>query len=237
MTNGQDSTDPKNFKTFDAVAGVTYTQAFAINNKDQIVGDYKDAKGVFHGFVTNGQDPTDPKNFTTIDYPGKGTAYTKAFGINDKGQVVGDYKDAGGVIHGFRFKGGDPTDIKNYDTVDVKGGTFGSADGINNAGQISGVYSDANGTHGFVVNDDLKTYVGGIPLDDPDAAKAPNAAIGPFGINTAATIVGAFIDGKGGNNGFVATLSSTPEPSTLILFSIGVLGSCSLARRRRKLAV
>jgi hypothetical protein len=37
--------------------------------------------------------------FTTIDVPG--AVQTFPYGINATGQIVGDYKDAGGISHGF----------------------------------------------------------------------------------------------------------------------------------------
>ena len=36
--------------------------------------------------------------FTPIDVPG--ATFTDAIGINDRGQIVGDFTDAGGTVHG-----------------------------------------------------------------------------------------------------------------------------------------
>jgi uncharacterized membrane protein len=61
--------------------------------------------------------------------------------INDRGEFVGAYFDAGGPTHGFlRVKEG------VFTTVDVAGAEQTGAVGINNRGQIVGAYPDAGGT-------------------------------------------------------------------------------------------
>ena len=55
--------------------------------------------------------------FTTIDVPG--STFTIAYGINASGEIVGQYRDAGGVTHGFLLSGG------VYTTLDVPGGVAG----------------------------------------------------------------------------------------------------------------
>jgi hypothetical protein len=55
------------------------------------VGSYWDGT-TNHGFVL------DQGNYTTLDVPG--STFTWANGINDSGQIVGSYEDAGGT-HGF----------------------------------------------------------------------------------------------------------------------------------------
>jgi probable HAF family extracellular repeat protein len=54
--------------------------------------------GVQHGLLLAGA-PVPPSNFQTIDFPG--STGTRAIGINNAGQIVGDYVDANGVRHGF----------------------------------------------------------------------------------------------------------------------------------------
>jgi probable HAF family extracellular repeat protein len=84
--------------------------------------------------------------FTTLDVPVPGAAgSTAAFGINDAGQIVGDFRDSTGFFHGFlRDSGG------LFTTLDVPGATFTSARGINNADQIVGLFVDPTGEHGFL---------------------------------------------------------------------------------------
>jgi hypothetical protein len=77
------------------------------------------------------------------------------FGINDRGQIVGEYVDAGNVPHGFLLdKAG------RFTPIDVPGAKATNAAKINNRGQIVGAYSndttdlDANGVprRGFVLD-------------------------------------------------------------------------------------
>ena len=84
-----------NFTTRD-VSGAKATYASGINNKGQIVGwgEYGDYSGINHGFLRD----TDG-SYSTIDFPGI-TSYTKVCGINDNGQIVGEYWD-GSKMHGF----------------------------------------------------------------------------------------------------------------------------------------
>jgi uncharacterized membrane protein len=67
------------------------TQAWGINNSDEIVGIYGDETGTY-GFLKVGD------TYTQIAYPG--AARTLAHGINDPGVIVGFYDD-GAIMHGF----------------------------------------------------------------------------------------------------------------------------------------
>src|SRR3989442_15638948 len=84
--------------------------------------------------------------FNTLDQPGIFTSATEAFGLNDTGQIVGQYSDLGGT-HGFLLSG------RTYTTLDdpsATGDTF--AFGMNATGQIVGSYTNATGTHGFLLS-------------------------------------------------------------------------------------
>ena len=56
-------------------------QAFDINDRGQVVGEYEDADGRFHGYVWH------QGRFRTIDVPGQSS--TTATGINNRGQITG----------------------------------------------------------------------------------------------------------------------------------------------------
>ena len=73
------------------VPGSTFTTAWDVNPRGDIVGVYRNAAG-FHGYVRTGA------GYTTLDAPG--ASATRAFGINARGDVVGTYVVAG-VTHGF----------------------------------------------------------------------------------------------------------------------------------------
>ena len=81
---------------------------------------------------------------TTLNVPGASS--TIASGINNSGQIVGQYSNTGGT-HGFLLSGG------VYTTLDAPGAISTEAYGINDAGQIVGQYSDnTGGTHGFLLS-------------------------------------------------------------------------------------
>ncbi|HLJ66185.1 MAG TPA: hypothetical protein VKX16_02345 [Chloroflexota bacterium] len=67
-------------------SGAAATQAFGVNNSDQIVGTWTDAGGNVHGFVLT--DPTGHAQWQSVSLPG-GDTDTFLNGINDKGQIVG----------------------------------------------------------------------------------------------------------------------------------------------------
>src|SRR5258708_35372287 len=86
------------FNTFDDPSASTgTTQAFGVNDTDQIVGSYSNASGS-HGFLESGG------MYTTLDDP-LATTGTTAQGINATGQTVGFYNTTNGP-HGLLFTGG-----------------------------------------------------------------------------------------------------------------------------------
>lgn len=79
-----------------AYPGATMTQAFGVNDSDQVVGGYTTGTGnaaVAHGFVWRAG------KFTSIDI--KGASATTVNGINDLGDIVGFFTDAKGNTDGF----------------------------------------------------------------------------------------------------------------------------------------
>src|SRR5437588_170141 len=107
------------FNTFDDPLALTgTTEAFGVNDTDQIVGQYDDASG-HHGFLFS------DVVYTPHDLPS--ATCTDATGINATGQIVGLYSDATGE-HGFLLSGG------TYTTLDDPLATAGTlAFGINDA--------------------------------------------------------------------------------------------------------
>jgi len=85
------------YKEFEA-PGSTNTQAFGVNDMDEIVGSYVDAAGKTHGFSLT--TPTAHAMFKTIDDP-MGIGNTILNGINDKGEVVGFYTNKAMNTIGF----------------------------------------------------------------------------------------------------------------------------------------
>ncbi len=79
------------FTSFDAFVP-ELTQPSGINAHSDIVGQWYE-NGVAHGFLKIGA------VFTEIIYPG--AAVTTAWGINNRGQMVGNWLDSSNVVHGW----------------------------------------------------------------------------------------------------------------------------------------
>jgi len=94
------------------VPGATFTNAWDMNSRGDIVGSYRDASGRFHGYLLS------DGVFTTVDYPG--AVYTDPRGINARGEIVGAYRRSGERpvdSHGFlRTRDGDfiPVDFPGH---------------------------------------------------------------------------------------------------------------------------
>ena len=67
-------------------------------------------------------------------------------GINDRGQVVGEYLDATGRYHGYVWERG------RFTTIDVPGTAGTSALDINNRGQVTGLTGDLTAPDGFLLD-------------------------------------------------------------------------------------
>ena len=190
-----------------------FTVATSINNLGQIVGYYDDISTGQHGFLK------DSAGFTSFDVPAFiGGDSIRPHGVNDKGQIVGDYNDASGY-HGFLKDG------TSFAPLFVPGSILTDAIGINNAGQIVGAYNDVAGnTHGF-----LRSRTGSyVTIDYPGAYYTAVS-----GINNAGLMVGQYVDGTG-EHGF--TVSVVPEPSTLAIAGLSgtlLLGYAWCRRRLR----
>jgi uncharacterized membrane protein len=82
-------------------------------------------------------------SYTMIDVPGSIAETTNANGINNLGQVVGDYQDSVGS-HGYIYSHG------KYATFNVPGAIDTLPTGINDKGQIVGNYYDGSKLQGFL---------------------------------------------------------------------------------------
>jgi probable HAF family extracellular repeat protein len=192
------------FATVHASAlGAVETAVYGVNDSGQVVGVYVDASGKERGFsaIAVGEDMADftGATFTTVAAPG--ATATRAYGVNDVGQIVGSYDDAAGVTHGFSFAS------STFTTLDV--GALGTtAHGINNAGLIVGGYVSPTGDCGFVsiagcrkVAIGPSTMEGSIKLSPGDwvsggySFKTNFPKAGSFTIAASVTIAGKCIGG------------------------------------------
>lgn len=111
--------------------------ALSINNRGEIAGGLTDTAGDSHGFVHH-FDGVDE----LIDFPGGFN--TQAFGINDKGTVIGVYATTAGgaATHAFVRREG------KFSNIDLPGGVT-TPFSINDLGEIAGEFATTQGTNGF----------------------------------------------------------------------------------------
>ena len=123
------------------VANVSGIAVHGINDAGELVGVYTiggcdESNPAYHGFLLgNG-------TFTKIDAPN--AFATVAYGINERGAIVGTYNRAGERNHGFLLSKGVLTDI------DFPGSQHTRAKDINDRGWIVGDYRVPGATHGFL---------------------------------------------------------------------------------------
>ena len=211
-----------------------------------------DQAGVFSPYVRAGLADPDPLDINDVgdiigstsgregfvDFRGN-NLYLYSFGTGVKffprgiatGEVsVGYYLGYDGFFHGFITDGGVPF-VRFFD---VPGATDTFAEDFNalnfGLGTMVGTYwENVGGTrtiHGFVWEHASLPYGGDefFRLDVPGAYRTEAS-----GINDAGQIVGTYYD-ETGQHAFV-TSTATPEPGTLALFAIGLIGVARLRRR------
>lgn len=116
-----------------AFAGVLPVDTSLAFNSQESVGEQQRRRQ--HGELT----------FTQIDFTG--ASITGVSGINNRGQMVGFFLDAGSVKHGFLLDDG------AFTPIDPPGATVTEANGINDRGQIVGAFVDAGGArHGYLLD-------------------------------------------------------------------------------------
>jgi hypothetical protein len=172
--------DPKGRFTRIHKQGAVRTQAYGINDKGNVVGDYLLPDGSVHGYRwRNGR-------FTTIDGPGGANATLT--GINERGDIVGAYvvdpTDPTSGLRGFVLR------KDRYRTFGVRGVRHTLPLGINNHGQVAGYTLTADdlmtGARGFV----LRRGVGG-PITRIDVPGAKLTAV--TGIDHRGRLVGLYV--------------------------------------------
>jgi hypothetical protein len=147
---------------------IPFTEAFGINNREEVNGLFLDANGNPHGFSwLRGV-------FQQIDVPGAGT--TSPQGLNEAGGMVGIYTDLDGIQHGYVQRG------SNFATLDFPGAVGTTIlFQINDAGTIIGNYVDDQGnTHSFTADQQHGSGEAGQAKDAPRAPrKTPSQTCSP----------------------------------------------------------
>jgi hypothetical protein len=181
------------------------TQVGFLNAQGEVVGTFRDATADTpdtpqkrRGFIWK------DGHFTIFNVPGDHPlGGTIAFGINDKGETVGNYLDP---VAG-RFKGFFRSSKGKFTTFEVPGAIRTIGEGINNRGTIVGVYVAADeSVHGFVLrNGDFTTDVlqngNFTTVDVPGAVETQ-----VFSINSKDEIVGLYVvDKDGPDHAFIGT--------------------------------
>jgi uncharacterized membrane protein len=197
----------------------TGTLVLGLNDRGQIVGAYVDADGRGHGFLRDKRfGVRDNGVFTTIDHPDAGSepgTGSLAFGINNRGRIVGAYLDAGGTAHGFvRDKSrGARQDEGVFTTIDFPGAPGTLVLAINNRDQIVGASIDSENTkHGFLLHQGKFTAI-----DHPDAtSEVRGGGTVLYGLNDRGRIVGQYSDSR--CHGFLLdgdTFTTIDDPDAL----------------------
>jgi probable HAF family extracellular repeat protein len=132
--------------------------------------------------------------FHPFDVPAEAGGFTSAFGINNKGIIVGNFFSVEGFVDGFVFE----KNTFTYVTVPGAGFFRGYLNAVNDKGDAVGGFEDPDTGifHSF-----LRTRKGKISiLPDPEPDALSTEALG---INNRGAIVGFFVDADGVRHGFI----------------------------------
>jgi hypothetical protein len=208
VTSFSTASAASNFTTIDVTgAGTGAQQGTAIVGIDaagDVAGIWLDSSGLSHGFVRSASGTITKFDVTSGGSCVAATKGTIPTGMDTAGNIVGMYRDANGVSHGFvrAFSTG------TINCYDVTSAQFTKPFGINASTGIVGYYFDANYVfHGF-----LRATNGTItnPLNAPDAgASGFPEGTQAFSINDSGEIAGIYYDSSSVPHGFVRSASGT----------------------------
>ncbi|MEM7583595.1 MAG: hypothetical protein AAF560_09470 [Acidobacteriota bacterium] len=168
--------------TIDPPTSIADRRAFDINSSGLIVGSAQRASGS-DGFEFDGV------SVTWVEFPG--AEQTVIRGVNDAGDIVGEYAGVDGVRRGFARISG------SFMMIDVPLAEETRPRGINNLGEIVGSWDDDAGLRHAFTRDASSIFT---TFDFPGATET---LLGD--INDAGEIVGTYFDGAGTPHGFLIT--------------------------------
>ena len=175
------------------VAGAAFTYLYGLNNNQVLAWAEASSTSPTLSVVRNANGTA----WTTIHAPGIYDGVVHATGINNAGQIVGNYPDSAGT-HGF-IRSADGQTVTTFDQPFSRGGgdkpTFAAA--INDKGEIVG----SNGAVGWLRSADGSAYS---PIQVPGASYTT-----PTGINNSGQIVGTYQIGSGAPHGFLRNADGT----------------------------
>lgn len=116
--------------------GGSSSNAYALNNLGQVVGQAYFADNTSHAFLSS--------NGGALQDLTPNTDFGAARGINDSGQICGAFDNTGGYWHAFLYSGGTLTDLEPNVT-----NRRTDASGINSSGQIYGTAFNSSGPTGY----------------------------------------------------------------------------------------
>jgi hypothetical protein len=189
--------------------------AHGINDRNQIVGIYKDAglagpanpPGTF-GFVFTPSEGGAPWNGEFVSVaPASGMGYSRLFGINNEGDLIGDCGtfDAKGTLLTYPYlwrKGANPTQIPV--SIANIAAPFGIGHKVSNNHVVVGSSSTTTSPSGLQIAWRGLANPGNKPIAvDPPFQLLPGGATGAIGVNDKKWLVGSFSPAAGGPQAFL----------------------------------
>ena len=211
------STTSNSLVDIDSLGG-NYSLGYGINSSGEVVGQAYTAGHQYHAFLWNGSG-------SMTDLGTLGGTQSQANDISDSGAfIVGDSSTSAGAYHAFLDQNGVMTDLGSLTDQP----SYGNA--VNNSGVVIGSYvDDSNHSHPFVW-----TVTG---MQDLNSLLDPVSGNGwtlyyANDLNNLGQIVG-----QGRHNGIVSAflLTPVPEPSSIALALVGLLGFLASICRHSKM--
>jgi uncharacterized membrane protein len=192
--------DNGEFTTIDPPgASGALTAATRINDREQIVGYYLDAGGIFHGFLQDKRGV-----FTEIDHPDAPLG-TVALDLNNRGQIVGAYSEVSNT-RPINTPRAFLLDDSSFTLIDALGADCTVSGDINDRGEFVGAYLDAGGPALGFLRDERGVFT---TIDVPGAEQT-----GAVGINNRGQIVDAYVDAGGTDPVFLCGAEASSPRST-----------------------